>query len=273
MHQVSKHTRCSDQLRLWLFHLALSVALLAVTCANAENASNQWISTKSLRFGDSDPVSWRGTPPWRYPVHGLDVARFQNEINWRRVRSAGIQFAFIKATEGGDLVDPRFKENWRGAAKAGIARGAYHFYYFCTAPEVQARWFIRNVPRRGKALPPVLDMEWNPFSPTCRKRPKGSEVRRQVKVFLDLVERHYGQRPIIYTTPEFYRQTGIGQMREEFWLRSTANTLDKAYPGQRWSFWQYTGTGIVPGVAGDVDINVFAGSQSQWRRWLKRRMR
>ncbi|MEM9844593.1 MAG: GH25 family lysozyme [Pseudomonadota bacterium] len=228
---------------------------------------------KQTRFGDSDPVNWNGRPPSGYPVHGLDVARFQDKINWQQVRQAGIEFAFIKATEGGDLLDPRFQDNWRRAKQAGIARGAYHFYYFCTAPDVQARWFIRNVPRRGKALPPVLDLEWNPFSPTCTVRPPGAEVRRQARIFMDIIERHYGQRPIIYTTPEFYRQTGIGQMKEEFWLRSTAQTLEGVYPGQRWSFWQYTGTGIVPGVQGDVDINVFAGSKDAWRRWLRQRYR
>lgn len=231
------------------------------------------ITPKQPRFGDTAPVSWNARPPWKYPVHGLDVSRFQDVIDWRRVRQAGVEFAFVKATEGGDLLDPRFKENWQGAKKAGIARGAYHFYYFCTAPEVQARWFIRNVPKRGKALPPVLDLEWNPFSPTCTVRPPGAEVRRQTRVFMDILERHYGQRPIIYTTLEFYRQTGIGQLNEEFWLRSTARTLDVTYPGQSWSFWQYTGTGIVPGVQGDVDINVFAGSKNQWTRWLRKRYR
>lgn len=241
--------------------------------ALTDEARTLMIAPKQPRFGDSHPVSWTGRPPWGYPVHGLDVARFQDQINWRRVRQAGIDFAFIKATEGGDLLDPRFQENWQNAQKAGIARGAYHFYYFCTPPEVQARWFIRNVPRRGKALPPVLDLEWNPFSPTCTLRPPGAEVRRQAQIFMDILERHYGQRPIIYTTPDFYRETGIGKLREEFWLRSTARPLKAVYPGQAWSFWQYTGTGIVPGVEGDVDINVFAGSRQDWSRWLRQRYR
>jgi lysozyme len=95
-------------------------------------------------------------------------------------------------------------------------------------------------------------------------------VRRQARVFLDIVERYYGQRPIIYTTPEFYRQTGIGQVRAEFWLRSVAHPPDQVYPAQPWAFWQYTGTGIVPGVEGGVDINVFRGSERAWRRWLRR---
>lgn len=225
------------------------------------------------RFGDYDPVDFGPRGPVSYPVHGIDVARYQNEIDWRRVRLSGVAFAFIKATEGGDLKDPQFDRNWQLAAREGVPRGAYHFYYFCTDPEVQARWFIRNVPRRGKALPPVLDLEWNPFSPTCTTRPPGAEVRRQVRIFLDIVERHYGTRPIIYTTPDFYAQTGIAEVPAEFWLRSVARTADRVYPGQPWVFWQYTGTGIVPGVAGGVDINVFRGSSAEWQRWLRRHHR
>jgi lysozyme len=221
------------------------------------------------RFGDYDRVDFGPRGPGSYPVHGIDVARFQNEVDWRRVALSGVEFAYIKATEGGDLKDAQFDRNWQLAARKGVPRGAYHFYYFCTPPEVQAQWFIQNVPRRGKALPPVLDMEWNPFSPTCVVRPPGAEVRRQAEIFLDIVERHYGQRPIIYTTPEFYAQTGIGRVRAEFWLRSVAKTPDQVYPGHPWVFWQYTGTGIVPGVEGGVDINVFRGSEGAWRRWLR----
>ncbi|MEM8774775.1 MAG: GH25 family lysozyme [Pseudomonadota bacterium] len=255
--------------RVW----SLALAALLFACAPAPVTVNSISLSESNapRFADSDPVDdWGGRPPWRYDVHGLDVSRFQNEIDWSMVARSGIRFAFIKATEGGDLLDPKFNDNWRAAARAGVARGAYHFYYFCTAPEVQALWFIRNVPRTKGALPAVLDLEWNPFSPTCRKRPPGPEVRRQVRIFLNMVEDHFGQRPIIYTTPEFYRQTGIAQLREEFWLRSTAQTLDETYPGQRWSFWQYTGTGRVPGVEGDVDINVFTGNASAWNTWRVR---
>lgn len=224
------------------------------------------------RFGDSDPVNWSGTPPQRYPIHGIDVARFQPSVDWRKARKAGVSFAFIKATEGGDLKDPKFKEHWRKAGRAGVARGAYHFFYFCTAAAVQARWFIKNVPRSRGSLPPVLDMEWNPFSPTCTKRPPGHVVRREARIFLDIVEKHFGQRPIVYTTPGFYEDTGIGRLkRTEFWLRTTAKTPSQAYPGKRWQFWQYSGTGIVPGIADPVDLNVFNGSQSDWETWLARR--
>lgn len=223
------------------------------------------------RFYDRDPVDFTGRHPGRFAIHGIDLARFQSDVDWRQAHAAGVSFAFIKATEGGDILDPMFKTHRRGAAAAGLPWGAYHFYYFCTPPEVQARWFIRNVPPHPGMLPPVLDMEWNAFSPTCRLRPPGAEIRALARRFMAALEAHYGQRPLLYTTPGFARDTGITRLPEEFWLRSTAETPARAYPRQRWRFWQYTGTGIVPGIAGETDINVFNGSAADWAAWLAAR--
>jgi len=223
------------------------------------------------RYGDSDPVfEWEGGAPFGFPVHGVDVAKWQRALNWSELQRQNIRFAFIKATEGGDLLDDMFAVNWAGAGRAGIERGAYHFLYFCTSAEQQARWYIRNVPKTGGALPPVLDAEWNPKSPTCKRRPPPAEVRAKMKRWMDIVERHYGQRPIIYTTVDFHRDNLVGHMNDEvFWLRSTKTHPRVTYPGRRWAFWQYTGTGRIQGAMGDIDINVFAGSESAWRDWLK----
>lgn len=245
------------------------LVLVLLTACGPERAA---VPVGPLVIGDRDPVDFPGRSPARYPVRGIDVARFQSYVDWPNARAAGVEFAFIKATEGGDLKDPKFADHWRGAARAGIARGAYHFYYFCTPPEVQARFFIRNVPRTAGSLPPVLDMEWNPFSPTCRRRPPGADVRAEMRVWLDIVERHYGRRPIIYTTPGFYADAGLSAMRgEEFWLRATAKRPRDAYPGQPWRFWQYTATGTLPGTPGDIDINVFNGTRADWQAWLAAR--
>lgn len=240
----------------------------AASRAEAAVADARPVSIAFPRFGDYRPHPWDAGAPGDYPVHGIDVARYQGPIDWPRVRASGISFAFIKATEGGDLVDPAFADNWQGAASAGMPRGAYHFFYFCRPAEDQARWFIQNVPRDPAGLPHVLDLEWNHLSPTCTLRPDGATVRAEATRFLDILTAHYGQRPVIYTTPDFFRETGIGALQgQEFWLRSVANHPSVVYPGQNWSFWQYTGTGIVPGVDGGVDINVFAGSVADWKRW------
>ena len=222
------------------------------------------------RFADSNPHEWKGRAPWTYAVHGADVAKYQNDIDWNALRRNGISFAFIKATEGGDRVDERFHENWRAARAAGIPRGAYHFYYFCRPAREQAAWFIRNVPRDPHALPPVLDMEWNPFSPTCKLRPPAATVQAEMRVFLRIIERHYGKKPIIYTSIDFYEDNELHNFHGyPWWLRSVSAHPVERYAGRPFLFWQYTGTGVLPGIEGDADINVFHGTASQWRDWLK----
>lgn len=253
-----------------LIHRRTALTLLGASLLTACAAP---IDRTPDRVSDRDPVRFSGRQPTSYPIQGIDAARFQGDILWdKTARRGNIRFAFLKATEGGDLLDPAFRRNWAGAARAGIVRGAYHFYYFCTDPETQARWFIRNVPRSPGALPPVLDMEWNPFSATCTLRPPAQEVRRQMRIWLDIVSAHYGQRPIIYTTPDFYETNGLQAFQgEEFWLRSTARRLEEVYPGQPWRFWQYSATGQMPGVVGDTDFNAFNGSVEDWTAWLTRR--
>lgn len=259
-------------LRYLALFLALSLAACGARDAGPPAEPGVLFATN---FDDADPVDFANPKPRRFPVHGIDAARFQKSINWNTARRNGVNFAFLKATEGGDLLDVSFKDHWRGAGRADVARGAYHFYYFCTAPEVQARWFIRNVPKAKGALPPVLDMEWNPFSPTCATvRPPASEVRAQMRTWLRIVEAHYGQRPIIYTTPKFYRENGLGRFNGyDFWLRTTAKTPREAYPGQSWTFWQYSATGLIDGIRGEVDLNAFSGSRADWQAWVARRAR
>jgi len=224
------------------------------------------------KFGDSDPHPWDGRSPDDYPVHGIDVSRWQGEIDWHQVAHGGVSFAFIKATEGGDHIDPLFEQNWYAAKRAGVPRGAYHYYYFCRTPEEQAKWFFRHVPRDPAALPPVLDMEWTHRSKTCKWRPDSATIKSKAERFIALLTEHYGKRPIIYTTVDFYRETPIGEVRgADFWLRSVAGHPRDVYDRARWSLWQYTGTGRVPGISGDVDINAFAGSPDRWSDWREGR--
>jgi lysozyme len=195
------------------------------------------------RFGDAAPHPWQGRAPATYAVHGIDASRFQGAIDWPVARAAGVNFAYLKATEGGDLLDPKFQDYWRGAARAGVARGAYHFYYHCRPAAEQARWFIRNVPRVRGALPPVLDMEWTPFSPTCTIRPDGAIVRREAGIFMDAIEAHYGQRPVIYTSVDFWEDNQMWLLRgHDFWLRSVAAHPQDLYAGHHWAFWQCRGS-------------------------------
>lgn len=268
-----------------LLALALGLSLLLGSCTSSSDAFRDlapaapsatqpaapgMVTARGPRYGDRKPHDWDRAPPWTYAVHGTDVSKYQTDVDWRTARQSGINFAFIKATEGGDRVDAFFARHWAGAKSAGVARGAYHFYYFCRTAKEQAEWFIRNVPREAGALPPVLDMEWNHTSPTCKLRPPATTVQAEMKVWLDIVGRHYGKRPIIYTSIDFYEDNRLDSFHGyDWWLRSVSAHPHDRYAGRGWRFWQYTGTGEVPGIRGDADINVFNGDAAEWRKWLK----
>ena len=223
-------------------------------------------------FGDTRPHEWSGLSPAHYRVHGIDAARYQGRIDWYQVAASGVSFAWLKATEGADFLDPGYAVNAEPARRAGVPLGAYHFYYFCRTPREQAEWFIANVPRREGDLPPVLDMEWNHTSPTCRRRPDAATVRSYIREFAAIITRHYGTSPVIYTTPDFYAHNDLGALAGyEFWLRAVSDHPSERYPDERWTFWQYTGTGVVPGVNGRVDLNAFAGTPAEWGRWVGQR--
>jgi lysozyme len=90
--------------------------------------------------------------------YGLDVSNHQGAIDWERVAGDDIDFVYIKATEGGDFVDSRFEDNWRGAGAAGLDRGAYHFFTLCRTGADQARNFLDVVPHLEAELPLAIDL-------------------------------------------------------------------------------------------------------------------
>jgi lysozyme len=203
------------------------------------------------------------------PIHGIDVSRWQGKIDWASVRAAGTQFAFIKATEGADHLDPRFSENWDGAAQAGVPRGAYHFMYWCRPAHEQAAWFRRNVPNDSNALPPVLDLEWNGHSRTCPMKLPRETALAHVKLMLNEMEAHTGKRPIIYTDITFHRDVLEGELHDyPHWVRSVAAEPHERYVGRQWTMWQYTTAGRVSGIEGKVDRNAFYGSSAEWAKFL-----
>ena len=91
--------------------------------------------------------------PHDYPVHGIDVSKFQGDIDWNAVASSGVKFAWIKATEGGDRADERFQANWTGAKAAGVAHGAYHFVYWCRPPMEEMTFLSRTRRSRTTRCP------------------------------------------------------------------------------------------------------------------------
>lgn len=194
--------------------------------------------------------------PWahRY-VQGVDVSRHQGPIDWRTLAGADIRFAYIKATEGGDYVDPMLAAHWKGAGDAGVKRGAYHFFTLCRSGALQAMHFIGAAPR-GE-LPPAVDLE---HMGPCREGPTMTDVAREVDVYLDAVERAWGRRPILYTTHQFHDAHLKSVRGERFWLRSLFRWPQ--FRRREWVIWQHHNKGQRPGVQGPIDLNSFRGDDA-----------
>lgn len=193
-------------------------------------------------------------PGWRPPLsdgerYGIDVSAHQGAIDWDRVASDDIEFAYVKATEGGDFVDERFGANWDAAAAAGLDRGAYHFFTLCTPGDVQARHFLAVAPPEPGALPPAVDLE---LAGNCVARPPQRAVEAELARFLLLVENAWGDDVVLYVGEDFEeRYPGREDLDRPLWLRRFL-----LRPSEDWWIWQLHGRARVDGVRGGVDLNV-----------------
>lgn len=205
--------------------------------------------------------------PQAYEIHGIDVSRYQQTINWKEVaemedNGIKIGFAFIKATEGVGNVDPQFRRNWLKAEEEGISKGAYHFFIPGKKPEKQADNFMEIVTLKKGDLPPVLDIE-------IGRRLSIPQMQKEVKIWLTAVEKKYGMKPIIYTNIDFY-QKYFQEGFEEYplWI---AHYLQPEKPRitNKWIFWQHSENGRVNGIKSPVDFNVFSGDSADFYNLLK----
>ena len=203
-------------------------------------------------------------------ILGIDVSYWDSGIDWPKVRATGQRFMFTKATEGDFYADPTFDDNWTGAKKAGLLRGAYHFFRANVDPGKQAKKFIdyvRTMNDDGE-LPPVLDLE------THDGQSKNRIISR-AKAWLDEVEDAFGKKPIIYSGQYFlqgyFSEAGGGPpswaKNYPLWLAQYPNSYvpgsSKPYLPKgwfEWTFWQYSDKGHVNGINASVDLNVFNGT-------------
>ena len=196
----------------------------------------------------------------RFPVRGIDISHHQSAIDWALLEREGLDFAFIKATEGGDHKDTKFEENWKKAGEIGLVRGAYHFFTFCKTGFEQAMNYIDTVPLEENTLPPVIDLE---FGGNCSARPSKEEVLGEITEFSDIVESRYGKRPLIYATRQSYEEYLAGELPEHrIWIRNIYS-YPRLPDKREWSVWQYANRGRLFGIDGFVDLNVFNGDREE----------
>ena len=201
--------------------------------------------------------------PAGYSVHGFDISHHQGDINWKELQKVQnapfpVRFVFMKASEGGDFSDTTFIRNFDRARQYGFIRGAYHFFNPNTDAARQADFFIRSVKLEPGDLPPVLDIE--------KVGDNELELRKGVKTWLRLIERHYRVKPILYASYKF---------KERYLNDSIFNTypywiahyyVDSVRYEGEWKFWQHTDGGTLPGIREQVDLNVFNGTLDELKR-------
>ena len=201
-----------------------------------------------------------------YPVRGIDVSNHNGTIDWQQVADAGMRFVFVKASEGKAHRDNAFKRNVRQAHQAGLAVGAYHFFRKNRDGNDQAKNFVDAIQGVTLDLPLVVDVEdWDNDNSQDEK-----VVQQRIRQMVTALEKD-GYRVMIYTNGNGYdtyykpnfadRDLWLCSFRSPDTLRQTHNHCIQQY-----SHW-----GEVPGIDGDVDLNVFMGSEAQWVKWLKNR--
>lgn len=193
--------------------------------------------------------------PEGFNSFGIDISHHQGDIDWNEILYKSkmdtlINFVYCKATEGTDFIDEQWKKNRSSLNEIGIRNGAYHFFNPNKDPIKQAKHFISIWNPRDIDLPPVLDVEIENIDNN------DDELIKSMTSWLMYVEQKTGHHPIIYTQDNFFIQKFKDKfLKYNFWVASyTKKPKELNY--KRIVHWQYSKTGVIPGINEKVDLNV-----------------
>ena len=206
--------------------------------------------------------------PSGYYCYGIDISRYQTNIEWNKIKVLtdaqgrttnsvnlakdirNVSYVFIKATEGNTLKDKYFRKHWKSAGEYGIRRGAYHFFRSSKDAQSQARHFIRTVgDLSADDLPPVLDIE------TIHKGCSYKTLNDKALIWLKAVEKHYGRKPIVYSSATFINDILCKEIKENYPIWVAHYRAARPRCG-KWHIWQFADDAVVYGIDGYVDLNV-----------------
>lgn len=194
-------------------------------------------------------------------MKGVDVSYYQGTIDWSAVKADGVEFAFVRISDGLGTIDTKFEQNWAGTKDAGILRGAYQFFRPNQDAIAQADLFLDKLGTlEANDLPPVIDVE-------AAGGMTPAQIADRVGIWIDRVKAATGMTPIIYTGFYFWRDSvGAADFPgSPLWHAqyTSAECPNIPPPWTDWAIWQYTASGRVNGIAGDVDTNRFNGTREQ----------
>lgn len=196
----------------------------------------------------------------RYPIRGIDVSRHNGMMNLDAAAADGIEFIFMKASEGEQLRDENFHINYEKAGHAGLKRGAYHYFRFDKDGIAQGQNFVKAIRNKPLELGVVIDIE---ESGNARGVPRDSIMLR----LADMVEylNMRGYRVMFYSNREGYEDFLMNNYPDmPLWICHFSSIPFDA----EWTFWQFDHHGKVKGIPTEVDLNVFVGSRKDWEEYL-----
>ncbi len=192
-----------------------------------------------------------------YSHRGIDVSHYQGDIDWESIEKQGVEFVYIKATEGSSHVDECYESNRSNAEKTGIHIGFYHFFSFESPGISQAENYIETVGNLEGNLIPAVDVEYY----GSQQHPDKASVNKELTDMLEYLEEYYGRKPVIYSTQSFYNEyLKNGYEDYPLWIRNVYLA-----PVQDWTIWQYSDRLVLDGMWGQekyTDVNVLRGEIS-----------
>lgn len=183
----------------------------------------------------------------------IDVSHWQGKIDWQKVYDSGVRYAYIKMSQGVDLLDDCCRENIRAARAAGVRVGVYHFFSTKVSASEQFRWFCKNYKEADMDLRPMLDVESNAGKLTKE------QMQDSVRMFMTLCEKKFGYRPLLYTYQIFYNNNlAPAFWRETLFLALYREDRAPVTDGKGVAaIWQYSSKGRIRGIKGNVDFSKF----------------
>jgi lysozyme len=204
-------------------------------------------------------------------VEGVDLSDGQGAIDWAKVRAAGVRFGIVKATQGTYNTQTRFAANWSGMKAAGVIRGAYHFFDPTEDGVAQAKHFVAVMGALSAGdLPPMLDIECPDGDNNClgwsgaTGAAPAATIRQRMMDFLNYVQSATGRKPLIYTFGSYFSSNGVSTTSLQGYplniaYPTTSNCFNVPSPWTSATMWQYSWTGTVSGIPGQVDRDRFLG--------------
>jgi len=220
---------------------------LAAVDSNSNNSSS---SVTNSNFGGSSSVSnSNSSTTASNTFKGIDISHYSGDIDFTKVKAAGIQLVYIKATEGTTYVDNYLGTYYNGAKSAGLKTGFYHFLVGTSSPETQAQNFYNNIKDKQSDLKPVLDVETNGF-----------DVMDYTLRFINEFKKISNMDICIYTYSDFISNLDNRLAKYTLWEANYYKSSSNLPSNNVWSLragQQYTDQGTINGINAHVDLDEF----------------